>query len=204
MVRVKICGITNLVDAMLSVKSGAWALGFIFYAKSPRSVSPTVAEKIIRKLPPFVTPVGVFVNESQPIIKRIAKQCGFLTLQLHGNETPEFVANLKGFKVIKAFRVNESFDFAQLKKFKADAFLFDTYDQHFYGGSGKVFNWNLLTQHKIHQPIILSGGLNAINVSLAIKTVLPFAVDVSSSLEARPGKKDPQKIEKFFDSVKKQ
>lgn len=200
MIRVKVCGITNSNDAIKAATCGAWAVGFIFYKKSPRFVGAFKVRKIIESLPPFVTPVGVFVNHKEGAVKDIAGFCGIKTLQFHGDESPDYCKHfISKFKVIKAFRVGSKVDANILKKYKASAFLFDTYEDDCYGGSGKVFNWSLIKGAKnLGIPIVLSGGLNAQNVTKAIEDVNPFAIDVSSGVEKSPGKKDERLMKKFF------
>ena len=199
MVKVKICGITNKEDALLAAELGAWALGFIFYKKSPRAIAPFKARKIIEELPPFVVPVGVFVNQKEGAVKDIANFCGIKTLQFHGDETPQYCKRFKEYKIIKAFRVKEDFDISNLSQFPAAAYLFDTYQEDTYGGSGKTFNWDVIKDKKFNKPVILSGGLNPENIASAIKEVCPYAVDVSSGVEEFPGKKSEKLLIKFFE-----
>lgn len=205
MTRVKICGMTNETDAAKAVRLGAWALGFIFYKKSPRFISPFKARKIIQALPPFVVPVGVFVDHPVGAVQDILHHCGLRVAQLHGGQDHHFCHRLKtqGFKVIKVFRVGENFDSKILEPFKVDAFLFDTLDPNNFGGSGKAFDWGLLGSIKssISAPIILSGGLNTQNVIEAINALKPYAVDVASGVEEAPGKKDHKKMKDFIDIV---
>jgi phosphoribosylanthranilate isomerase len=204
MVRVKVCGITNELDALRAARAGAWALGFIFYKKSPRFISPYKAKTIIQALPPFITPVGVFVNHKTGAMRDIISHCGLRTVQLHGDEDAMTCRRLKAFnvKVIKVFRVDEQFDPAVVESFKADAFLFDTHDQGVYGGTGKTFDVNVLKQLKgADVPVILSGGLNAGNVIEAVNVLKPYAVDVNSGVEESPGKKDHNKMKEFIDIV---
>ena len=205
MVRVKICGITNEVDALKASRIGAWALGFIFYKKSPRFISPFKAKKIIESLPPFVTPVGVFVNHPGGAIRDIVDHCGLRAVQLHGDEDHHFCHRLKRYnvKIIKAFRVGENFDPKIVEPFHVDAFLFDAFDGDNYGGSGKTLDWNILKQVKTSTdvPIILSGGLNSQNVIEPVNELKPYAVDVNSGVEEFPGKKDQKKMKDFIDIV---
>ena len=199
MIRVKICGITNKEDALKSVELGAWALGFIFYRKSPRFVSPYKVKKIIDALPPLVTPVGVFVNQNEGAIKDIVDFCGINNVQLHGDEAPLVCQRLsKKYKVIKAFRVKEGFNMSNLGSYPVSAFLMDAYDDAAFGGTGKTFNWDIIRDKKFPKPVILSGGLNPDNVGKAVSEVNPYAVDVSSGVEKEPGKKDFGLLEKFF------
>jgi len=202
MVRVKICGITNERNALAAVKYGAWALGFIFYAKSPRYVTPAKAKAIIQCLPPFVTAVGVFVNEQLNVVKRIAEFCWLNALQFHGDETPAYCRKFKGYKTIKVFCIKDKLDSKNILRYKTDAYLLDTFHEKLYGGSGKTFDWSLLKSlRKLKVPIILSGGLNPSNVAGAVKTFRPFAVDVSSGVEQSPGQKSQKLLREFFEKI---
>lgn len=199
MVRVKICGVTNPEDAAKAVRMGAWAIGFNFYKKSPRFIGAYKARKMIAQLPPFVTPVGVFVNSPEGAVRDIVKFCGIQTLQFHGDETAAYCQRFKGYKIIKVCRVDEQFDPMVLKGFPADAFLFDTSIQGAYGGTGKTFDWSLIKNAKsFNKPIILSGGLNPTNVRAAVEEVRPYAVDVCSGVEIKPGIKDERAMQDFF------
>jgi len=203
MVKVKICGITNLEDALCAVIAGYDALGFIFYRRSPRYIAPRKAREITRLLPKRIVKVGVFVDMPAQKIKNIAKSCRLDILQFHGRETPEFCKKFKNYRIVKAFRVKDSINLAEVLKYKTFAYLFDTYIKAKLGGTGRNFSWKLLEGLKtIKQPIFLSGGLNSRNVSWAIKTVQPDWLDTCSSLEARPGKKDHDKVVKFIKRVK--
>lgn len=204
MVRVKVCGITNEQDALKAARLGASAIGFIFYKKSPRFVSPFKARKIISELPPFVTPVGVFVNHNLGAMRDIITHAGLGAVQLHGDEDHHFCHRLKRYnvKVIKVFRVDGPLDLKALALYKVDAFLFDTAEAGKYGGTGKTFDWTLLRDVKsLNVPIILSGGLNHQNVIDPINGLKPYAVDVNSSVEESPGKKSAQKMKHFIDVV---
>ncbi len=204
MVRTKICGMTNEQDALKAANLGAWAVGFIFYKKSPRFISPFKAKKIIEALPPFVTPVGVFVNQGQGAIRDIINHTGIRVVQLHGDEDQHFCHRLRrlNVKVIKVVRVGDSFDPKSLEPYKVDAFLFDTLDKDAYGGTGKSFNWRLLMEVKsLNIPIILSGGLNSQNVIEPVNGLKPYAVDVCSSVEQEAGKKEAKKMKDFIDIV---
>lgn len=197
--RVKICGITNQEDAQKAVYYGASALGFIFYKKSPRYVSPSRVRKIIESLPPFVTPVGVFVDHKERAIRDVCSFARIQTIQLHGDEPAVFCKRLSNFKIIKAFRLNDQFDFSVVEKYKVDAYLFDAYKEGEPGGTGQKFNWELLKGKTFNRPVILSGGLNPNNVREAVDTVAPYALDVSTGLEKAPGLKDPRLLRAFFD-----
>lgn len=199
--RVKICGITNIEDALAAVELGADALGFVF-AKSPRQVTKEQARDIIENLPPFVSPVGVFVDEKVETIKEICDFCGIHTVQLHGNEDPLYINDLKGYKIIKAFRIKEEGDLKPLANYKPHAFLLDSYVKGVMGGTGVAFNWEVARQAHKYGAIILSGGLTSENVQEAIRIVKPYAVDVSSGVEASPGKKDKVLMKWFIVNAK--
>ncbi len=202
MTRVKICGITNLRDALSAVELGADALGFVF-AESPREISIKKAERIIERLPPLITTVGVFVNEMPKVVIETAIKCSLDVLQFHGEELPGYFFNFFLGKIIKAFRIKDKSSLRRLPQYKmVDAYLLDAYLPGKRGGSGKTFNWDLaLEAKKYKQPIILSGGLTPQNVREAILKVKPYAVDVSSGVEKEPGKKDYRKMKKFIKAV---
>lgn len=200
MPKVKVCGITNLEDALLAVEYGADALGFVF-AQSPRKVSPEVAKNIILKLPPFIFKVGVFVNSSLDEVREIKSFCGLDLVQLHGDEEPGYCSSLAP-GVVKAFRVKDESVLSILPQYRAKAYLLDAYDKSRRGGTGKVFNWDIARRAKDLGWIILSGGLTPDNVSEAILRAAPYAVDVSSGVESYPGKKDPLKLSSFLHRVK--
>ncbi len=203
MVRVKICGITNSGDALLAAELGAHALGFIFYKKSPRSVTPDKARRIIGQLPPFVATVGVFVDEDAAAVREIASLAGVDWVQLHGRESPDYCRSLWR-RVIKGFRVKGEEIYAQLTEYQgaAQAFLLDAYKPGTPGGTGETFNWEIARQVKKCGPIILAGGLNPDNVAEAIRIARPAAVDAASGVEAAPGKKDREKMRAFIEAVK--
>ncbi len=202
-VKVKICGITNLEDALAAVFSGADAIGFVFYRKSPRYIDPKKARNISRILPKKIIKVGVFINEKEERIKDIAETCGLDILQFHGNESPEFCTRFKAFRIIKAFRVGNPLELKELKKYKTFAYLFDAYSKNKPGGTGKKFNWKLLPEKsKIKNPVFLSGGLSIRNINNALRQVRPDWLDLSSSVEEKPGKKDHRKIQDFIRKVK--
>ena len=200
--RVKICGITNIEDAQVAVNAGASALGFIFYKKSPRYVSPSKVRPIVEALPPFVTPVGVFVNCSEHAVRDICRLARVATVQFHGEESPGYCKRFNHFKIIKAFRVSDVFDFKSVLQYKVDAYLFDTFQEETAGGTGKTFNWDLLKNYKFDKPVILSGGLNPENVRQAIEAVRPYAVDVSSGVEKAPGVKGYQLVQALFTALR--
>ncbi len=202
MVKVKVCGITNIEDALKAVYYGAYALGFVFYKKSPRYVSPSRARKIIEALPPFITPVGVFVNQKERAVMDVCRFTRIKTVQFHGDEKPVYCKRFKDFKIIKAFRVGTVFFPEMVNKYKVDSYLFDTYQEDVHGGTGKKFNWDKISKYKFDKPVVLSGGLNPDNIKEAIEQVNPFAVDVSSGLEKAPGIKNPRLIRSFFENLR--
>ncbi len=201
MTKVKICGIKDLKDAISAVDYGADAIGFVF-AKSIRKVSKEKARAIIRKLPPFVTTVGLFVNETAENIEATRRFCGLDVIQLHGDEQPNIINKLKDIKTIKAFRIQNEKDITPIKKYKPNAILLDGYSENQMGGTGTSFDWKIVKKLKTSIPIIVAGGLTHLNVSRAIKIVNPYGVDVSSGVERERGVKDKRLIKKFIDAVK--
>jgi phosphoribosylanthranilate isomerase len=202
-VRVKICGVTNWPDAKLAVDLGADALGFNFYPPSPRSVSPAAAWDIIRRLPPMVTAVGVFVNWPAEVVAALAGALQLGAVQLHGDEQPSEAAALAGaFRVIKAFAVTPKFRVATLGRYRAaSAFLLDGFRAGLRGGTGKTVDWRVARQASRHGRVILAGGLKPQNIAQAIAEARPFAVDVASGVEARPGKKDARALRELMREV---
>lgn len=201
MVRIKICGMTNLEDALAATALGADAVGFVFYAKSPRCVSPLRATAIASRLPPFIARVGVFVDEQLERVKEIVKECDLDYAQLHGSESPDFCRQL-GNRVIKTLRVKDESVLRQLSMYKAPAFLLDTYKAEMPGGTGQTFNWDIAARAARSATVVLSGGLKPQNVAQAIAAVQPYAVDVSSGVEASPGKKDHEKLRAFIEAAR--
>ncbi|MDK2820236.1 MAG: phosphoribosylanthranilate isomerase [Clostridia bacterium] len=200
MVKVKICGIKTWEEAKSVIDLGVDIIGFVF-AKSPRQVKPETAKEIIKKLPPFVTSVGVFVNEPKDRLIEIAYYCQLDILQLHGDETPEYCEGISK-RLIKAFRVKDTSYLEAMKLYKnVKGFLLDAYVKGVAGGTAKTFNWELAkTASSSGRPIILAGGLTPKNVGKAIKIVKPYAVDVSSGVETN-GYKDPVKIAAFLKAI---
>ena len=204
MTRIKICGITNKIDALAAVELSVDSLGFVFYKKSKRYVTPAKAEDIINELPPSIGKVGVFVDEKREDVIRIAEDAGLDILQFHGSETPEYCSSFKEkYKVIKAFRLKTKDDLKDVNSFDTDYYLFDTYENGSAGGTGKRFDWAMLKDFEILRPMILSGGLDPENVERAIKEVAPYGLDVSSGVESAPGKKDIKLLKKFVENVRK-
>ena len=203
MTLVKICGITNLPDAQAAVDAGADLLGFNFYERSPRYVSPAAARKIIDQLPNHVLSVGVFVNESLPTIRSIASTSKIDELQLHGDESPDYCNQLDDHKIIKAFRVGNMFDPQQTLEFAVESIMLDAGHPELRGGTGTVFDWSVAVKvSELGKQLFLAGGLGVENVAVAIKTVRPFAVDACSALEVQPGKKDQRKVAEFVAAVR--
>lgn len=199
-VRVKICGITRTEDALRAVEYGADAIGFVFYEGSPRHVFPETAARIIEQLPPFITTVGVFVNEHPGVINETISITGIDIVQLHGDEPPELCTRWP--RTIKAFRVRELSDLRDLHRYRAGAYLLDTYTPEGFGGTGKTFNWEIAIEAKRFGPVILAGGLRPENVEEAIKRVRPYGIDVSSGVEKDKGIKDPEKMKAFISKAK--
>jgi len=202
-VRVKICGVTNWADAKLAVDLGADALGFNFHAPSPRAVTPAQAWQIIRRLPPMVTAVGVFVNWPAHAVAALARALHFGAVQLHGHEPPQEVCELAGaFRVIKAFPVPPGFRLGALARYTAaSALLLDGFRSGQYGGTGRTADWDLARRAKRYGRVILAGGIRPGNVAQAIAQARPYAVDVASGVEARPGKKDPGALRELMREV---
>jgi phosphoribosylanthranilate isomerase len=207
MTKVKICGITNLEDALLSVQLGADALGFNFYPQSPRYVRPEQVRVILEKLPANILKIGVFVDVDLDVIEDIAHATGLNAVQLHGSENAEFVKKLSeniDVPVIKAFRVSNAFKAEDVLQFDVDAILLDAYSPNLHGGTGETFDWEIAKQvREIFPKMYLAGGLTLGNVRQAIDQVAPFAVDVCSSVESSPGRKDPELLRRFIAEAKR-
>lgn len=201
MVRVKICGITNPEDALFSVAHGVDALGFIFYKPSPRYVHPERVSNIVSALPPFVTPVGVFVNTDRKEILETVRTTRIRAVQLHGDETPAECLGYP-FPVIRALRVDDGFNPAILSDYPVDTFLLDTAKKGWYGGTGETFDWQVARAATTHGRIILSGGMDPSNVADAVRTVNPYAVDCGSGVEAAPGRKDHARIRELLGALR--
>ena len=204
--RVKICGITNRDDALLAERSGVDELGFNFFERSPRFISPEIAHSIIGELSTNTLKIGVFVNETVDRILEIADLVGLNAVQLHGDEDSNFIAELRersDLIIIKALRVSDEFRPQDAIAFGADAILLDSYSAGERGGTGETFDWDVALEVSRLIPVLyLAGGLTPENVGDAIKKVKPYAVDVCSGIEAEPGKKDPEKLRRFINAVK--
>lgn len=203
MVKVKICGITNWSDARRAVEAGADFLGFNFYRGSSRYIPPAAARRIVQRLPEKVASVGVFVNEPEQEMLAIARRVGLDYVQLHGDETAEVVSRMRrSFRVIKAIRVRGSFRVAQLADFRrASSILLDGFDSRLRGGTGKSFNWKLAKSAGRKRQIFLAGGLTPENAAEAVSAARPFAIDVCSGVESRPGKKDAGRMRALVAAV---
>jgi len=202
MVKVKICGLTNLADYKLACQLGADYAGFIFYKNSLRFLEPELARKLIRQTKYSVTKVGVFVNEEVSIIREVYDYVGLDIVQLQGDEGPDFCRHL-GLPYWKAIRAKDSSALEDMKKFPADVFLLDSFSRVAYGGTGKQLSRLLLREAlKTGKKIVVAGGLSALNIG-KIMEMEPFGVDVCSSLEDSPGKKNPAKMMNFFKEVDK-
>jgi phosphoribosylanthranilate isomerase len=203
MARVKVCGITCLEDAQMAVQSGVDALGFIF-APSPRRISPEKAREIVSAIPPFVKTVGVFVDERPDTVRQMIRFCGLDLVQFHGDESPETCGDFMP-RAIKAFRVRDRSALQSIRPYqgKIRAMLLDAFSNERHGGTGQTFDWDIaVTVKGLRIPVILSGGLAPANIGIAISKVTPFAVDVNSGIEERPGKKDPVLMEKLMKRIR--
>ncbi len=206
MPQIKICGITNTIDALQAVDAGADALGFVFYKHSPRHVSPNVVKSIVVDLPPFVLPIGVFVNEEPEKVQTIMNECGLALAQIHGDESAGYCESL-GRPVIRGIRLRDRNTLVAMAEYKGRArvrgFVLDTFSDAAYGGTGKTADWTLAAEAARSFSFLLAGGLTPGNVQDAIRTVQPYGVDVSSGVEAAPGKKDPVKVKAFIQAVQR-
>lgn len=199
--RIKVCGITNIDDALLCQQLGIDALGFIFYEKSKRNLDVKQAYNIIKELSPFILKIGVFVNESPEYINKVAAKIGLNVIQLHGEEPAEYIDKIH-FPVIKSFRIKPDFDYEVLNSFKQCYFLLDSFSLSAHGGTGTRFNWDSIPKD-LRSNIILAGGISVENIEVVCKKIKPAAIDVSSSLEEYPGKKDPVKVRTFMKKFSK-
>ncbi len=196
--RIKICGITNVADAMAAVDAGADALGFMFYERSKRYVTPDAVAEIVEQLPPFVMRVGVFVDPPEETVNETTSTCGITALQFHGSESPEFCGQF-GLPVIKAFRITDKNSLEALPRYQTSAWLLDSDVPGQFGGTGTKFDWSLAQRAtSLGRPVILAGGLTPENVAAAVREVRPYGVDVSSGVELAPGRKDAQRMKAFI------
>jgi len=205
MIRVKICGITNAVDALAAIDAGANLLGFNFYSQSPRHIAEAEAAKIRPQLPKKVDAVGIFVNASAADVAVVCKSLKLDAVQLHGDETPETVAELaRNLPVVKAFRVEPDFPLGILDEYpEAFAFLFDAAHTGQYGGTGRATDWDVARRAAVGRRIILAGGLKVENVAAAVRIVRPYGIDVASGVESRPGTKDHGLLREFIQEVRR-
>ncbi|MCI5151013.1 MAG: phosphoribosylanthranilate isomerase [Candidatus Electrothrix sp. MAN1_4] len=207
-IRIKMCGTTNLEDALAAVEAGVDALGFIFYTKSPRNVAPDVAKIIIEQLPPFIDTVGVFVDRDQKEVEEIIRFCGLGYAQLHGQESPKYCERLARFtapcQVIKALRIGGNMQANDITPYSkhVKGFLLDTYQKGVKGGTGQRFDWSLIQGLQLQRDVILAGGLGPGNVQEALTAVKPYALDVNSGVEIRPGQKNHNLIRQFIRQVR--
>ena len=201
MIPTKICGITNLDDANVAIENGASAIGFIFYEKSPRTISINNAKSISKHLPKTIARVGVFVNHEKDLIRLAISEVPLDMIQLHGDETPDF-CNQFDVAILKALRIKNEASLSVMDQYDVAVFLLDTFSNDQYGGTGETFDWSVLNR-KFKTPIILSGGLNSENILNAIDAVNPSAVDVNSGVESSPGKKDFNKLKSLFKNLNK-
>jgi phosphoribosylanthranilate isomerase len=198
---VKVCGITRLEDAEIAAELGASAIGLVFWPASPRYIDAERARTIVRSLAAFVIPVGVFVDHPQAAVNALAERVGLGAIQLHGSETPEYCEGINR-RVIRAIGLQESIDVRAIEQWPSSVtLLVDAYDPNKRGGTGRPVDWQLAAALAVRRPTILSGGLRPENVAAAIKTVKPYAIDVSSGVESRPGVKDAQRLRAFFEAV---
>jgi phosphoribosylanthranilate isomerase len=202
---IKICGVTNLDDARRAADLGAWAIGLIFHKPSPRRCRREEATAIAAALRRRLEVCGVFVNRTLADVVETADAVGLTMLQLHGDEGPSYAAEAArrtGCKVIKAVQVRSRADLQALEPFHTNFHLLDSHSRSVRGGTGETFDWSLARAHRGEVPMVLSGGLNPENVAGGIGAIAPWAVDVASGVEAEPGRKDPRKLEAFFDAVR--
>lgn len=199
--KVKICGIRRLEDALVAADAGAWALGFIFHRPSPRYIAPEDAAKIIERLPGGVLPVGVFVDYPIDELNEVVRRAGLGAAQLHGAESPEYARQVEAGTIIKVFRVGAGFDADALETYHDCCFLLDTYRPGQPGGTGETFDWEIARRVGERAPVILAGGLGPDNIREAIRVAQPRGVDVSSRVEVSPGVKDQTAMRRLFEEI---
>ena len=223
MTKIKICGITNKRDAIAAAGLSIDMMGFVFYNGSKRYVEPKIVRDIANELPPFIAKVGVFVNLDKNKVLEIAEECALDMLQFHGDETPDYCAGFsaakiggslpdrqagafggKGpYKIMKAFRIKDGGSLKGINDYDVDFYMLDAYSEKSKGGTGKSFDWKIIESFEFLKPVILSGGLTPDNVRDAIEKLSPYGVDVSSGVEASPGKKDITLMKKFVENVRR-
>lgn len=202
--RIKICGITDADQAQALIALGVDALGFIFVKESPRGIAPEVVREIVRKMPPFVDAVGVFMNEDPDLVNDISQYCRLSLVQLHGLEHPDYCQTIL-LPLLKAFRVKPDTEAAVFAPYGdlAKAFLLDTYQEGRAGGTGVAFDWQIVEKLALSRPVVLAGGIHPANVGEAIRIVRPFAIDANSGVELEPGKKDLALVKRLIAEVRK-
>jgi phosphoribosylanthranilate isomerase len=198
--KIKICGITNYKDARLCSDLGVDAIGFIFYKKSKRYVTPKIVKEIVSQLPPLLLKVGVFVNEEPAVVNLVAKDIGLNLIQLHGDESPDYLNKIY-LPIIKAVRIKDEFDFSELAKYNNCSFLLDSFNKDEYGGTGQKFDWDRIPFF-LREKIILAGGISEKDIDDLVKRINPYAIDISSSVELSPGIKDHKKLKNLFRKIK--
>lgn len=204
MIKIKICGITNKIDAIAAAGLMPDMIGFVFYKGSKRYVEPKIARDIANELPPYMAKVGVFVDEDEKKVFEIAQTCLLDMLQFHGDESAEYCERFKEpYKIIKAFRIKDRDSLKKVNDYNADFYMLDAYSPKEKGGTGESFDRKIVENFEFLKPVILSGGLTPDNVRGAIEKLSPYGVDVSSGVEASPGKKDPDLMKKFVENVRK-
>ena len=204
MTKIKICGITNKRDAIDASSLGVDMIGFVFYKKSKRYVEPKIVRDIVNELPPFMSKVGVFVNEDKDKVRRIAGECSLDVLQFHADETPDYCAGFEdSYKVIKAFRIKDKDSLKGVNDYDVNFYMLDAYSSKDLGGTGESFDWKIAENFEFLKPVILSGGLTPDNVSSAIRMISPYGVDVSSGIEDSPGRKNLDLMKKFIEKVRR-
>lgn len=205
MISVKVCGITRIEDARYAAHIGFDAVGFIFYPNSPRYITPEKARAIIAELPPFITAVGVFVDEKEETVREVLSYARLSMLQLHGRESPAYCRSMP-LRVIKAFGVDEKFNFRVLAEYENSnvaAFLLDRHSPELVGGTGQAFDWSLAQNAREYGRVILAGGINPFNVESALKEAEPFGIDVNSGVEILPGEKNRVKMRELIEKVRR-
>lgn len=204
MIKIKICGITNKKDAIITAGLKPDMMGFVFYSGSKRYVEPRIVRDIANELPPYIAKVGVFVDMDKNKVIEIAEECTLDMLQFHGDETPDYCAGFgDSYKIIKAFRIKDSASLKGINDYNVDFYMLDSYSSKEKGGTGESFDWKIIENFEFLKPVILSGGLTPGNVRNAIEKFSPYGVDVSSGVEISPGKKDSDLMKKFVENVRK-
>jgi len=207
--RIKMCGLTREKDVEAGVDAGLDALGFIFYAKSPRNVSPDFVRAVVSRVGPFTDCVGVFVNREREEVEEIIEYCGLSHVQLHGDEDPKYCERVERFaspcRVVKAFRVSKESTKEEFSPYTEviHGYLLDTYSKGIAGGTGQTFDWSIIQRLQLQQPMILAGGLDPDNVEAALQQIQPFGLDVNSGVELAPGIKDHNKLNDFVRKVRR-